>query len=117
MLQTHSLLLQLQDKLKQEDMNSWLDIMLPMGYRMFGIFEKEKLVGCTGIWTGAKFYCGKYMEIDNFVIDSDCRSKGAGKILCDFVVELAKKENCDVVMLDAYTSNHASHKFYLREGF
>lgn len=111
------LLKQLQPKLTQKEMSSCLSLMLPMGYRMFGIYQGKKIAGCTGIWTGAKFYCGKYMEIDNFVVDEKFRSNGIGKSLTDFVISLAKKEKCKVVMLDAYTTNHASHKFYLREGF
>lgn len=112
-----SLLKQLTPDLSKKEMENCLELMLPMGYRMFGIYENKKIVGCTGIWTGAKFYCGKYMEIDNFILDKAHRSKGIGKLLTDHILLLAKKEKCKVVMLDAYTTNHASHKFYLREGF
>lgn len=116
-LETHSLLKQLQPELSAKEMKTCLELMIPMGYRMFGVYESKKLVGCTGIWTGAKFYCGKYMEIDNFILDKKYRSKGIGKLLTDYIAKLAKKEKCKVIMLDAYTTNHASHKFYLREGF
>lgn len=116
-LKTHSLLQQLQPELSAKEMKASLELMLPMGYRMLGIFEGKKLVGCTGIWTGAKFYSGKYLEIDNFILDKKYRSKGIGKLLTDHIMKLGKKEKCKVIMLDAYTTNHASHKFYLREGF
>jgi ribosomal protein S18 acetylase RimI-like enzyme len=117
MLDSFSLLRQLTPELSQKEMKFCLELMLPMGYRMFGVYDGKKLVGCTGIWTGAKFYCGKFMEIDNFILDNKYRSKGIGKLLTDYIEKLAKKEKCKVVMLDAYTTNHASHKFYLREGF
>lgn len=116
-LSCFGLLKQLQPDLTQKKMSSCLSLMLPMGYRIFSIYQGKKIAGCSGIWTGAKFYCGKYMEIDNFVVDEKYRSKGVGKLFTDFIVQLAKKENCEVIMLDAYTTNHASHKFYLREGF
>lgn len=113
----YPLLKQLTPELTPKKLKTYLELMLPMGYRMFGVFENKKLVGCTGVWTGAKFYCGKYMEIDNFVIDKNYRSHGLGKMLTDFVVKLAKKEKCKVVMLDAYIPNVAAHEFYEREGF
>jgi GNAT superfamily N-acetyltransferase len=116
-LECYPLIKQLTPELSQKDMRTYLELMLPMGYRMFGVYEGKKLVGCTGIWTGAKFYCGKYLEIDNFILDKKYRSKGIGKLLTDYIDKLAKKEKCKVIMLDAYTTNHASHKFYLREGF
>lgn len=116
-LECHPILQQLNPELSKKELKDCLELMLPMGYRMFGVYDGKKVVGCTGVWTGAKFYCGKYMEIDNFVLGKEHRSKGIGKLLTDHILKLAKKEKCKVVMLDAYTTNHASHKFYLREGF
>jgi GNAT superfamily N-acetyltransferase len=116
-LECYSFIKQLTPELSQKEMRTYLDFMLPMGYRIFGVYDGKKIIGCTGIWTGAKFYCGKYLEIDNFILDKKYRSKGIGKLVTDFILKLAKKEKCKVIMLDAYTTNHASHKFYLREGF
>jgi len=117
MLNCYPLLKQLTPELTLKKLKDNLELMLPMGYRLFCVYENKKRVGCTGIWTSAKFYCGKYMEIDNFVIDKKYRSHGLGKLLTDYVLKLAKKEKCKVVMLDAYIPNIAAHKFYEREGF
>lgn len=111
------LLQQLQPWLNEKNMSEMLDDMLPHGYVMAGVFDGNKCVAITGLWFITKFYSGKYMEIDNFVTDENYRSKGLGKLLTDWCMTEAKKKNCRTVMLDAYTTNHAGHKFYLREGF
>lgn len=117
MLAQLPLLQQLQPWLNENNMNEMLDDMLAHGYVMAGVFEREKCVAITGLWFITKLYTGKYMEIDNFVTDENYRSKGLGKLLTDWCIEEAKKKKCKYVMLDAYTTNHAAHKFYLREGF
>lgn len=111
------LLQELQPELTMSDLKSNLTVMLPMGYQVILIKENNEVAGLTGIWLGAKLYCGKYIEIDNFVISSKFRNKGLGKKLCDYVYDYGKENNCKVVMLDAYRTNTASHRFYEREDF
>ncbi len=94
-----------------------LSQMLPNGYRMAGILTGDTCVGVSGFWVNTKLYCGKYLEVDNFVIDASHRNKQLGKQLLDWLIDQAKAANCDTVMLDAYTSNSEAHRFYFREGF
>lgn len=112
-----SLLQELQPELTLPDLKNNLAIMLPMGYQVILIKENNLVAGLTGIWIGAKLYCGKYIEIDNLVVSSKFRNKGIGKKLCDYVYEYGKNNNCKVVMLDAYRTNTESHRFYERENF
>jgi GNAT superfamily N-acetyltransferase len=94
-----------------------LDTMLGLGYRCAGAFVGRKLAGACGIWTGKRFWCGKYMEVDNLVVDKDQRSSGIGALLMRWAEAEAKKSGCQIVMADSYTYNHASHRFYFREGY
>lgn len=91
--------------------------MLAKGYRMVGAFLGEECVGLSGFWTGTKLYSGKYLEIDNFVIDEARRSAGIGKRLLDWLEQEARRQACETIMLDAYTSNTRGHRFYFREGY
>ncbi|WP_168194053.1 GNAT family N-acetyltransferase [Pontibacter sp. SGAir0037] len=91
--------------------------MLPNGYRMVGAFRNDFCCGISGFWVNTKLYSGKYLEADNFVVEEAYRSKGVGKLLSDWMLQEAKDLNCDTVMLDAYVTNSAAHKFYFREGF
>ncbi|RIJ37564.1 GNAT family N-acetyltransferase [Pontibacter oryzae] len=118
MLAQHHLIEQLNPDMPKERYHELLRLMLPYNYRMVGAFDaSEKCVGLSGFWIAAKFYSGKYLEIDNFVVDAAYRAKGIGKLLTDWLLQLAKHEGCDTVMLDAYVTNTAAHRFYLREGF
>lgn len=117
MLKQLSLIQQLQPTLTESRFDKNLITMLQFGYRMVGVFIAGKCVALTGIWINAKLYCGKYLEIDNFIVDKDYRSMGLGKMLLSWAENEAKKNKCLVIMLDAYKENIQAHRFYEREGF
>lgn len=117
MVTQHPLILQLNPAMTLPQYEQLLRQMRPNGYRMVGIFEENTCVGLSGFWINTKLYSGKYLEIDNFIVDARYRSKQLGKQLTDWLQQEAEKENCQTIMLDAYTSNNAAHKFYFREGF
>ncbi len=117
MLNQLVLITQLTDTLTFESYSEMLDDMLAHGYRQVGVFEDDKCIGLSGFWITTKIYSGKYVELDNVVIDKEYRSKGIGKLLCDWVLNEAKTKGCKTAMLDAYIENEAAHRFYEREGF
>lgn len=117
MLKQYSLLAQLNEKLNYADMENMLVDMLAHDYRMAGVFQEENCIGLSGYWISTKLYCGRYLEMDNVVIDKNYRSKGIGKLLCDYLEQKAVASGCRMIMLDAYLENEAAHRFYEREGF
>ena len=117
MVAQYPLILQLNPAMTEAQYSHMLGQMLPNGYRMVGIFDGETCLGLSGFWINTKLYSGKYLEVDNFVVDAGRRSQSLGKHLTDWLQELARQEDCQTIMLDAYTSNHAAHRFYFREGF
>ncbi len=117
MLLQHNLVLQLNRTMSENRYKELLEIMLPSGYRMVGAFTGNECIGLSGFWVNAKLYSGKYLEVDNFIVDAAYRSEGIGKLLSDWMQEEAQRLNCDTIMLDAYVTNSAAHKFYFREGF
>lgn len=86
-------------------------------YKCFGLFDGEKLVGLTSAWITVRFYSGKQLEMDNFVVDSGRQSSGYGKMIVDFVEEWAKNNDCKTIELNTYVANSRSHKFYFFRGF
>lgn len=86
-------------------------------YHPLGAFLEGRLVGVVGAWIATKIWCGKYLELDNLVVDPDVRSEGIGTALIRAVEEIAHKEGCQLLVLDSYTSNHPSHRLYHRLGF
>ncbi len=94
-----------------------LDDMLRHGYRMVAAYDDEECLGLAGIWVASKIYSGKYLEMDNVVVAAAHRSRGIGQLLTDFVTDLAHREGCRTMMLDAYLENDKAHAFYERAGF
>lgn len=91
--------------------------MVPHNYTQVVIFENEVCVGLSGLWYGIKLWCGKYMEIDNFIVHPDHRSKGIGKLLTDYVNQKATELDCTMIVLDAFTGNFTAHRFYYNQGY
>lgn len=113
----YPLIQQLQPWLKEEHYRSHLQEMTQHNYSQLVVWENEQPVGMSGIWLNHKLYCGKYLEMDNVVVDTNYRNKGIGNLLYEKALEIAVKENCRVMMLDAYLENTGAHRFYERYGF
>ncbi len=118
MLAQHPLILQLNPDMPLSRYRELLQLMLPKGYRMVAAFNAGgRCIGLSGFWISAKLYSGKYLEPDNFVVDAAHRAAGVGKLLWDWMLQEAQRHQCDTVMLDAYVTNAAAHRFYFREDF
>jgi GNAT superfamily N-acetyltransferase len=100
-----------------EKYESYLKEMVPHNYKQLAVFENEMCVAVTGFWTGTKLWSGKYIEIDNFIVHPEHRSKGLGKMMTDYIDIKAKEEGCSMIVLDAFTGNFTAHRFYYNQGY
>ncbi|TDE31555.1 MULTISPECIES: GNAT family N-acetyltransferase [Flavobacterium] len=100
-----------------EKYESYLVEMIPHNYKQVAVFENEVCVAVTGFWSGTKLWSGKYIEIDNFIVHPDHRSKGLGKMMTDYVDAKAKETGCTMIVLDAFTGNFTAHRFYYNQGY
>ena len=55
-----------------------------------------------------------YSHIENVVVDKECRGKGAGKKMMDYLVEKARELDCYKILLNCGKDNIA---FYEKCGF
>ncbi len=117
MLEHILIIQQLQTHLTLEEYKQLLPEMLSKGYGQVAVFDNNKCIGISGYWINTKLYSGKYLEMDNVIIDEQYRSKGIGKLLCEWCLNKAKANNCKTILLDAYVENEKAHRFYEREGF
>ena len=85
--------------------------------RSIGAFIDGEPAGLAGIWIATKIWCGRYLEIDNLVVHPLHRDQGVASALFAHLEDLAHTENCNLLVLDSYTSNHPSHRLYHRLGF
>jgi GNAT superfamily N-acetyltransferase len=100
-----------------EKYESYLKEMIPHNYKQLAVFDNDTCVAVTGFWTGTKLWSGKYIEIDNFIVHPEHRSKGLGKMMTDYIDIKAKEEECSMIVLDAYTENFTAHRFYYNQGY
>ncbi|MBU2019829.1 MAG: GNAT family N-acetyltransferase [Bacteroidetes bacterium] len=94
-----------------------LEEMVPFRYAQVGVFEGEDCVGISGYWLHTKVWIGRILELDNVIIKKEYRGKGAGKLIQDYLENKAKENNCRVMVLDAFVTNFAAHKFYMNAGY
>ena len=56
------------------------------------------------------------MYIDDLCVDKNCRGKGIGKKLFDYVLEYAKKLGCYNLTLNVWEGNDSAMQFYKNIG-
>jgi len=117
MLPNFNLMHLMYTKMTPEMYKSFLEVMIPNKYSQVAVFENNICIGVTGIWLQTKLWCGEALEIDNFIVHPEHRSKGIGKMICDFVEAKAKSLGCTNIVLDAYSTNFEAHRFYYNQGF
>lgn len=58
---------------------------------------------------------GKFMYVDDLVSKSSDRSKGYGGKLIDWLIDYARKADCDQLHLDSGVHRFDAHRFYLNK--
>lgn len=104
-------------EISEEKYTAFLEEMKPRNYIQVAVFEDDECIGLTGLWFGIKLWSGKYMEMDNFIVHPEHRSKGIGKLLTDYVNQKATDLECTMIVLDAFTGNFTAHRFYYNQGY
>jgi GNAT superfamily N-acetyltransferase len=94
-----------------------LSAMREKGYRCIAACEGEKILGIAGFWVGTKFWCGKYIDMDNVVVDEAARGRNIGEALVQWVLAEGRRLGCDLAGLDCYVTHHGAHRFYFRQGY
>ena len=117
MLEQLSIIQQLYPDYTLEIYGDLLDKMIPHNYKQLIVVENGITMGLAGFWIGTKLWSGKYLELDNVVVHEDFRSKGIGSIMTEYLNQKAIDENCNMIALDAYTTNFGAQKFYMNHGF
>jgi GNAT superfamily N-acetyltransferase len=113
----YSLIKQANPKITRTRFESLLSDMRKAGYRCAGAYKGKTLVGVAGFWVGYRFWCGKYIDVDNVVVAKSYQGSGIGTKLMAWVEKEGKRLKCDISVLDSYTIAHPAHRFYFRQGY
>ena len=87
------------------------------GYRVAAVFDGEDCRAAAGYRLFTNFVDGKHLYIDDLVTAERWRSRGYGRLLNKYLVDLARNEGCCAVKLDSSVRRARAHKFYFREGY
>jgi GNAT superfamily N-acetyltransferase len=107
----------LRPHLQKEQYASLIQEMFAGGYQLAYIEEDNKAVSVIGYRHLQFLVNGKHIYIDDLSTLEPYRGKGYGGSLIDFVVQLAEKENCEVVTLDSGCHRYDAHRLYMNKGF
>lgn len=88
--------------------------------QIYVIKEKEKILGYATIDIKEKTSYGthyrKYLSIEAIAVDENCRGKGYGTKLIEFLKELGRKEKCTDLYLTVNEENKDAIKLYEKLG-
>lgn len=86
------------------------------GFRLAYLDHGGEAAVCAGFRIHENLVHGLHMYVDDLVTHERHRSKGLGKVMLDWLRDLARAEGCQIFDLDSGTHRQQAHRFYLREG-
>lgn len=92
------------------------NLMANTGFRLVYLTDEREVKAVGGFRIAEWLAGGKYLEIEDLATKDGERSKGYGGELFDWLVEHAKRENCDQLRLVSHVKRFGAHRFYLRKG-
>jgi ribosomal protein S18 acetylase RimI-like enzyme len=117
-LTTYELIHEMYNNISFQDFSYKITEMIKLNnYAMVAGHYQQELVVVSGYWVSMMFYCGKYLQISNFITSQKYRSKGFGSKILQYLQEKAISLQCNKIVLDSYIENKKSHSLYYKQGF
>lgn len=82
------------------------------GYKLFALYNENRIVALTGVGLQVNFYNKKYVFVYDLVTDEDHRSKGYGYRLLSYIDKWAKTNGAEFVALESGIQRTNAHRFY-----
>lgn len=86
------------------------------GYRLSGLWLDQGLAGLIGFRESENFLYGRFIYVDDLVVDGAQRSSGLGAKLLDYARNEGKLMGCEHLVLDTGLQKPLAQRFYFREG-
>ena len=85
------------------------------GYRLALLEEGGEVRAVAGYRVLEMLSRGRFLYVDDLVTDKTHRSRGAGGVLFDWLMDEARAHGCQRIDLDSGVQREAAHRFYLRK--
>lgn len=108
---------QLYPSLTQNILIDTIDHQSKNSYKLLMAYDKEQVIAVVRFRIGYNFSIGKYIYVENMVVDEQYRSLGIGSQMLERIQEFGKTKKCKQIRLISSTTRHKAHKFYLNNGF
>src|SRR5471030_1518176 len=86
------------------------------GYRLLGAYMDERIVGLIGYRATENLIYGRFVYVDDLVIDAGERQQGLGAFLITAVRNEATRLGCQHLVLDTGLHMALAQRFYFRQG-
>ena len=86
------------------------------GYQLAYLKQQEQVVAVAGFRFAQSLAWGRYLYVDDLITDQAVRSQGHGKQLLHWLINEARRHDCDQLHLDSGVQRKDAHRFYEREG-
>jgi GNAT superfamily N-acetyltransferase len=90
---------------------------LPDGYKIIYLERDGSIVSAAGYRVTSFLAWGKVLYIDDLITNPEKKRLGLASTLLDWLIEEAKRLQCDEVHLDSGFARHDAHRLYLNKGF
>jgi GNAT superfamily N-acetyltransferase len=84
------------------------------GYQLAFLATDNRVVAVAGFRISQNLAYGKFLYVDDLVVDETERSHGYGEQLFNWLIEYAKQNHCQQLHLDSGVQRFDAHRFYLR---
>lgn len=109
-------LLQLRPQYDAASLIEQIKLQREQGYQLAYVEQDGEVLCVAGFVIGNKLAWKKHLYIDDLISDETRRSRGAGKLILDWLKDYARQQGCEQLHLDSGVTRYRAHRFYLREG-
>lgn len=106
---------QLHPHLEQSKFIEQVRYQMKEGYKLAFLEVEKQAVAIAGFRISNCLSSGKFLYIDDLVVDELKRSYSYGQQLFQWLIEYARNHECKHLSLDSGVQRFAAHRFYLRQ--
>ena len=86
------------------------------GYRLVALWGNDRPLGLAGFRIQENLVHGRFLYVDDLVVDNGERSRGHGAVLMEHLKAEGRRSGCGKLVLDTALDNGLGHRFYYRLG-